>query len=130
MIPSSLTAEQIPLLLQFADSVRALAPEGALGCAIPPSLLSAEDGESSILALSRGFHFLALNLTQTGTESPTAYVESTMASSGGLFYLLRYEMRLLLPETEDKDTEGALLGLVEENWTSNWQILSRLGMMN
>lgn len=124
LVPSSLTAEQIPALLHFADSVRALAPEGVLGCALPPSLLQESSAAESIKLLSEHFHVLALDLTQSGTDAPTEYVESTMASSGTLFYLLRYEMRILLPEMGEESAMTALLELVEVNWTKNWQILS------
>ena len=124
LILPSLTHDQIPLLLQFADSVRALSSEGSLGCALPPSLLTEENGGESIAALSEKYQLLALDLTHSDINTPTEYVEATMASSGVLFYLLRYEMRVLLPEVIEDTDMAALITLVESNWTKNWQILS------
>ena len=124
LLVPDLSEAQISTLMQFSEDVRALAPDGALGCALSPSFLGGENSEGSVLRLSQGFHFLSLDLTHRGNEAPAAYVEAAMGSSGSLFFLLRYEMRMLLPDAATEGERQALIQTVEASWTHNWQILA------
>ncbi|MBQ9085598.1 MAG: hypothetical protein IJY47_00255 [Clostridia bacterium] len=125
LIPPVLTEEQIPELLRLAESIRDLVPNGILGCALPLSLLEYENSSALVNQLAGSFNFLALDLSDSGDMDPSEHVETVMSSSGILFYLLRYEMRILLPELTDTNAQSSLISMVEANWTSNWQVLSR-----
>lgn len=124
----TLTAEQLPFLLGLIEDIRALAPEGVLGCAVPPDALSEASASGWIDRLADGVDFLALDLTLTGDTDPLLYVENTLSASGTLFYLLRYEMRALLPQLADGALQNQLTSSVESHWTQNWQILSSAAM--
>lgn len=124
LVLPSLTAEQQSALLGLMEDVRALTPNGLLGCAIPPALFGEELASERTDQLFRAFDFLALDLTAVGEEDPILYAESTLSASGTLFYLLRYEMRALLPQLSEEATQNQLIATVESGWTGNWQILS------
>ena len=110
--------EQLGELIALADRVRALMPEAVVGLSISDAILDAPSRDGDLEALAGAFHYLALDLTDPDGEEPVSYVASRV--SGMLFYLLRYQMRVILPPTEGEDYQS-LLSILDRNSVHSWQ---------
>ncbi len=88
-------------LIGLADQIHRLSPEGNLGLSLPVSVLSGADNSALVDKLWNAFDYLAADLSvQDNTESDTA--DQIGNELGGmLYYLLRYNMRVLVPNTDD-----------------------------
>ncbi len=120
IITPSLTAEQQTELLRLLETVRAFAPNAIVGLSLPEVEIAAPDA-TRIDSLARAFDYLALDLTAYGEEAPVTFAESRMSTM--LYYLLRYEMRVLIPALEDEMTQTALISAVEKESVDNWMLV-------
>ena len=107
-------------IIRFAENIRTFAPNAILGLSLPESEIAAPDA-TRIDTLAKSFDFLALNLL-SDEKDPVAFAEARMSSM--LYYLLRYEMRVILPSLEDEDTQDELFAAVESESIDNWMVLT------
>ena len=115
-------------LISVADQTRKLSANACFGFALPDALLSAENSAEIISELSEHFNYLAIDATNYGKEDPAEYLERKLGnseSSDTQYYILRYDMRILLPSLSDRETEERLISIAEQYSSNNhnWQIL-------
>ena len=111
---TEITESNLEELLRFSDWVKSLDNEVTIGIALTPSVLEKESAEVIIGKLWERYDFLALDLTATKPW------ESSDAGNNEIqFYLLMYNMRVLLPDatgTELSVMTDYLKGMGVENF--------------
>ena len=113
-------SESIEALLNFADSVKNIDSTVVLGLALSNEFFALSDADTLIDRLSEKYDFLLLDLTGTKTESDVAeYVRKSVDAAQ--LYVMMYEMRVLLPETDEETTESMLAALKAKS-IDNWQV--------
>ncbi len=112
----------VPEMVRFVDTVRALCPDACIGLTLTNDLLSSERASTMMDTLRSSLNFFALDTISSAEENVQDTIESTIGSN--LYYVLRYEMRILIPEAENPDSQSAWIASVKSNGISNWQILS------
>ncbi len=117
-----LTADRYSELITLANEVHRLCPDGVLGLSLPPILYSSEF-DPLLAELWNAFDYLAIDLTvlPEGQTDITSYVDSSLG--GMLYYLLRYDVRVLIPSTADSNISASLIALIKAKGTSNIQIM-------
>lgn len=116
IIVPTLPTERQAEIIRFAESIRALAPKAIIGLSLPEAEIASADA-TRMDTLAKSFDYLALDLSGYGDEDPIAFAEARMQSM--LYYLLRYEMRVLLPSLADENTRNALIEAVEKESIDN-----------
>ena len=122
LLAPELSTEHLPEVVRFVDTVRALCPDACLGLTLSSELLSSEGASTLMDTLRSSLNFFALDATLSEQNDASATIEDTV--SGNLYYVLRYEMRILIAEAENADTQSAWIASAEKSGISNWQILS------
>ncbi len=109
-------------LISLADEVRRLCPtDGKIGLSLPPSFFTAENAQSSFDSLFSAFDYVAIDLCSPPEGTSLAdYADTSLADM--LYYLLRYNVRVLLPNT-DADTLAAAREVVSAKGSQNIQIM-------
>ena len=90
----SATSESLEELLHLHDTIKSFAENAVLGLALPDAFVAAPEAES-LQTLAYRFDYLALDLSRYGEDTPEVTAEAQTDSM--LNYLLRYEMRVLIP---------------------------------
>lgn len=117
-IPSERYAE----LKTLADEVHRLCPEGHVGLSLPASGFSASDGECLADSMWSAFDYLAADLSQpTDGEDAATYVSSQLGSM--LYYLLRFNVRVIVPYTDDTSLAERITAAVTSNGSENILIM-------
>ena len=120
IVAPALPLEQQAELLRLCDTVRTFVPNAIIGLSLPEAEIAAPDAKR-IDALAKSFDFLALDLSGYGDEEPVAFAEARMQSM--LYYLLRYEMRVLIPSLTDEKVQNALIAVTETESVTNWMLV-------
>ena len=115
-------------LCSLAERIRAIAPEAVIGFALDNLFLSGKDSAYLIDKLSESFNFLGIDATGYGKEDPVEFLERTIGggeSADVQYYLLRYNMRVILPSLEDAAARESLIAVVEDYSSNNgnWQFV-------
>ncbi len=115
-----LPPERYGELVTLAAEVHRLCPDGILGLSLPPSLFSGEH-DALINELYSSFDYIAVNLTSPPNEQTDIVAYADTALGGILYYLLRYDARVLIPSTNDENITASLVSTVKAKGTENIQ---------
>lgn len=107
-------------LIRLVESIRAFAPNAVVGLSLPEAEIASPHA-TRIDTLAQSFDYLALDLGRFGEEDPVTFAEARMRTM--LYYLLRYEMRVLLPSLPDADTNATLIDAVKSESLDNWMAI-------
>ncbi len=122
VLTDELSPERYKELITLANEVHRLCPDGTLGLSLP-ALMFAGEHDTLINELWNAFDYIAVNLT-TPPEGQTDIVAYTDASLGGmLYYLLRYDVRVLIPNLQDSNISASLTSAIKAKGTQNIQIM-------
>ena len=114
--------EQYAELQGLAEDVHRLCPDGRIGISLPPSIFANADMSTHIDALWSSFDYLAVDLsTPPEGAEPTNYINEQLGSM--LYYLLRYNVRALLPYTDDPSLFDQAANAVRSNGSQNIQMM-------
>lgn len=119
-------AQRYDELIRLAEEVHRLCPNvGSVGVSISPSLAQGEENAELIHRIWQAFDYVAIDLTSATDEGVASveYVDSTLG--GMLYYLLRYELRVLLPYTDDSALIGQMTSAVASKGSVSYQIVSK-----
>ena len=111
---TEITESNLEELLRFSDWVKSLDNEVTIGIALTPAVLEKESAEVIIGKLWERYDFLALDLT-----AAKPWESSDAGNNEIQFYLLMYNMRVLLPDatgTELSVMTDYLKGMGVENY--------------
>lgn len=114
------TEENIYELIRLAESVKNIDPEVLIGISLGRAMLEAEGSEMLVSKLWEAYDFFAYDISEVeeGVDVRTFAEESV--NSEVHYYLLRYNIRVLLPVLEDDDLDGVVSVLTGKG-LSNWQ---------
>ncbi|MBQ8345865.1 MAG: hypothetical protein IJY42_06355 [Clostridia bacterium] len=117
------TADQLDALISLADTVHTLQSNAVVGLILPEGILLDDGRDGAIERLSLAFNILALDLSDHGEELPHEYVSRQMGPDGYnlLVHLLRYEMRVIVPPTEEAETAN-LTSVLTAKSIYAWQV--------
>lgn len=119
LICPELSIELTDELVALADRVKSLNPDAALGIALSDSFLSSENSSVYVDKLMSAFDILALDVREKKLDAPIDFAESIVSKH--LFYLLRYNGRVLIPILDSDDEREKLISKLAENSITNWQ---------
>lgn len=124
LVAENMTREQLGEFLSLLSDIRALAPNGVLGAAVPSSLLSAENTDALLNELHSAVNYLAMPLSPSEGQSASVLADERLNDAQLRYYLLYYRMRLLLPQIEDPDEQARLLTVIANNAFDDYQFLA------
>ena len=104
--------EALSALTEIAATLHADAPEAAVGLACAPDFLASVEADLYLSALAKAFDLTLLDLRafRTGTTEDDRSLSDTV--SAHLYFVLRYGMRILIPEGAASAVSGAGI----QNW--------------
>ena len=123
LIVPDMTSAHCDEIVRFIEDIRALCPNVSIGLTLPEAILSSPDNAELIDKLYSGADLLAVNATEYGEAEPEAYIEDTVYDPNIQYYLRRYEMRVLIPYSDDSTSQNSFISALEGTGISNWQIL-------
>ena len=118
-------ATHTELLVDFAESVRSINDSVVLGVALPKEFFYGESSSEDVAKLVASFDIVGIDVSEVPNEvqDTLGYIESVFAESNLKYYVLRYNMRVILPSVSDEQNEE-LTEVLSENSIQNWQKIS------
>ncbi|MGM9683551.1 MAG: hypothetical protein ACI3XQ_08125 [Eubacteriales bacterium] len=116
-----ISGEKVGDLLRLAESIRSIEPNCIIGISLTRDFLDSENSAEYVASLWDNYDFLAFDLTDCDIENPYSYVEDSVG--GVLYYLLRYNMRLLLPSSDNEEITESILSALNDKGISNRQFV-------
>ncbi|MBE6535303.1 MAG: hypothetical protein E7677_01595 [Ruminococcaceae bacterium] len=118
--------ERYAELSELARDVHRLCPDGKIGLSLPTSVLSDQENSELIDGLWDYFDYLAADLTTIEAGEEQTLSDAMDTSLGGmLYFLLRYDMRVLVPHASDPTQMAQILETVKQNGSENIQIIQQ-----
>lgn len=117
------SVENLNDIINIANNVKLINKDAAVGIEIPSKILNSELASEHIDKLATSFDFMALTMVELSENTDVVEQVDALLTTH-LFYILRYNMRVLIPVVEDEDTRDALQTLLTENSIGNWQEIS------
>lgn len=115
-------SERYGELKTLADEVHRLCPTGHVGLSLPASAFSASDSDSIADSMWSAFDYLAADLSHpTEGEDAASYVSDKLG--GMLYYLLRFNVRVIVPYTDDASLAERITAAVTSNGSENILIM-------
>ena len=116
------TEQRYDELIGLANDVHRLCPQGHIGLSLPPTVFANTDMSGTVDSLWANFDYLAVDLSTTPADTDAAdYVDQQLGSM--LYYLLRYNVRALLPYSDDNAQLDKVVSVVKSNGSQNIQIM-------
>lgn len=118
-------AKDVPIdryseLLGLAQEVHRLCPDGIVGISLPSSVYSEAYGTADMLWAEFDYLAVDASVPPEGTDAAD-HVSNCLGSM--LYYLLRYNVRVLVPLTEDTALYDRIVDAVTSNGSNNIQIM-------
>ena len=111
-------------LILLANEVHRLCPEGGfVGISLPVGILSDAEASELIDGLWGAFDYLAADLTGVGADGQSVPDAVSSSLGGMLYYLLRYNVRVLVPYSDDQNVLAATVDAVFASGSQNVQIM-------
>lgn len=112
--------EKTDELLRLARAVKENESEAVIGIALTREMLESEGSESIVARLWEEYDFLALDMTAIEADDDPLTFAQESVSSEIHYYLLRYNMRVLLPSLDEK-AHGDMVSVLVGKGLDNWQ---------
>ncbi|MBO5415720.1 MAG: hypothetical protein J6A83_03745 [Clostridia bacterium] len=119
-----LKAEHADELIELAKSISEINEKSIVGLALTGEFIESDSSALLIERLVSAFDFISLDITDISHEADLAeHIESSL-STDKYYYILRYNMRVLLPKPENDDSAKKAYELMKSNSITNWQTVS------
>lgn len=106
----------------IADEVHRLCPDSTVGISVTPEMLSSDEGGNLVDLLWNSFDYISVSLDGEPDDGESLSQMADRQLGGMLYYLLRYNMRVLIPNT-DADTIAQIKDTLSSNGAKNMLIL-------
>ncbi|MBO7249847.1 MAG: hypothetical protein J6V42_01065 [Clostridia bacterium] len=112
-------------LLDFADKVKGIDSSATVGIALPIEYFKGDGASVNIAELAKAYDVVCADITEipSDTEDKILYLDTAFSNSEIKYYVLRHNMRVLLPSV-DAEQEELLQSKLTENSVANWQKIS------
>ena len=119
---NQLPTEQYDELIELANEIHRLCPDGRIGISLPPEIFANQDTSNVVDKIWGAFDYLAVDITviPEGINS-TDHIQQKLGSM--LYYLLRLNVRVLVPYSNDPAVLTALSDAVTSNGSQNIQFM-------
>ncbi len=114
--------ENIDELCGFAENVRSANKNATLGIALSSELYASAESAIAIDKLLEVYDILGLDLSKAPSEDTAKYIEGAL--SGNLYYILRYNARVILPSLPDAAASAAIGEVISSNSITNYQYVN------
>ena len=113
------------LLMDFAKSVKSINDSVVLGVALPTEFFYEESSAEAVSMLAESFDIVGIDASkiQGGEQNSLDHIDAIFTESKLKYYVLRYNMRVIVPQISD-DQDEALRSVLMENSIQNWQKIS------
>ena len=118
----NLSMNTLSEITAIADKVHLLCPDSTLGISVTPDILSSEEGGTLVDALWNSFDYISVSLDQEPAEGENLSQTAERQLGGMLYYLLRYNMRVLIPNV-DAESITQIKEAISANGVKNMLIL-------
>lgn len=123
LCPIGASVDRYSELVRIAEEIHRLCNGATVGVAIPASAISADTGEQLVELLWGSFDYVAIDLTSVPAEGEDIPSKIDRELGGILYYLLRYNMRALVPSTQDTVLANKITESVNSNGSQNIQFM-------
>ena len=112
-------------LLDFAKVVKDIDPSATLGIALPIDYFKGEGASVNVAELAAAYDVVCADVSNISqdTEDRILYLDTAFSNSEIKYYVLRHNMRVLLPSIPAAQEE-TLQSKLAENSIANWQKIS------
>lgn len=114
-----ITAENFAELVRLAENVKAVNSNARIGVALSSELFAHPNAAIMVDELFEVFDIIGLDLTNVKTDAMLETLESALTSN--LYYVLRYNARVIVPSVADAELSSELSELLSSNSISNYQ---------
>ncbi|MBQ7383281.1 MAG: hypothetical protein IJV72_00630 [Clostridia bacterium] len=119
-----LKAEYADELIILATNVKNINPKAVVGLALTGELLEVENSALLIDNIVSVFDFISLDITDVAEETELLeHIEGSL-SKERFYYILRYNMRVLLPNPTNEEEAKEIYALMRSDSITNWQTVS------
>ena len=120
LLDTEVSAEIVDELLRLADTAKGIESKTTVGIALTQKALESEGAEVLVARLWEKYDFLAFDMTKMEEGADVSAFAEKSLSAAIHYYLLRYNMRVLLPNVEGA-TLSSMLAVLSSKGISNWQ---------
>lgn len=117
---TEVTEKIIDELILFAENVKNIDADVLLGISLGRAMLEDEGSEVIVSKLWEAYDFLAYDISKPEADKDMLTFAEESINAEVHYYLLRYNMRILLPALEGTELEN-VVGVVKGKGLSNWQ---------
>lgn len=117
---AEVTEKNIDELIRLAESVKNIDSEVLLGISLGRGMLEAAGSEVLVSKLWEAYDFLAYDISEPEANKDVLTFAEESVNPEVHYYLLRYNMRILLPSLAGAELEG-VVGVLKGKGLSNWQ---------
>ena len=113
------TSENYVELVRLANNVKAVMPNAKIGIALKSDIFSSQNAAVVIDALFEVYDIIGIDLSDAKAEDAEEYLDGALGKN--LYYVLRYNARVIVPSFEDKETASAIEAVLASNSVTNIQ---------
>ena len=115
------TSENYEELIRFAQSVKQTNSDAKIGISVKPDIYSHQNAAVMIDALFEAFDIVGIDLSDLEEKDIDKSVEAALASN--LYYILRYNARVILPSVQDTELAQKLTDALTSSNVQNYQYI-------
>lgn len=119
---ADLKSEDIDALASLGNAIKEINGEASVGIALDKEILLSENSAVYVDKLKKAYKFICLDLVNSKDDDLLEYISSSVSEN--LLYILRDNIRILLPSTNN-ETLAELKEILASNNVSNWQEVYR-----
>ncbi len=125
---TDISENNIDELVRFAESVKAIEEDSVIGIALTRKMLESSSAEVLVARLWEKYDLLALDISSDFKDDGDPYEYAYENVSGKenqiFFYVLRHNMRVLLPELDDASVKK-MAEAISDKGHNNWQTVAK-----
>lgn len=119
---NNMTEESINALCSMADDIHESFENACIGIVLDESIIVSGERDSLIATLASHFDYLALNTASIKPDEDTLeHINSYINAMN--YEIIRYGMRIVLPNSDDADSMNAYISAVKSHGISNWTFI-------
>lgn len=111
-------------LISLAEQVKSIDPNAVVGLVLTPEFLDGDNSSILVEKIVSSFDFIAMDITDISDDGDISEQIEEILSTDKYYYILRYNVRVLLPDVTDEAEAKEIYALMDSNNITNWQTVS------